>query len=223
MRRWESPQSHQRARHGEAIAGGELDQLLGRVRVDDAPARVDHGTLGGSECLCGLADLLLVALERRLIAGQTHIGDRLIGNLGSRKILRDVDQHRARATAARQEERLVDRPWDFQGILDHEGVLDDRHRDADRVGLLEAVGAEQLGAHLTRDEHDRHGVHHRVADRGDQVGRARAAGGKRHTHLACGLRVALSRMPTAGLVAHQDVAQTTVDERIVGREVGATG
>ena len=41
-------------------------------------------------------------------------------------------------------------------------VLDDRHRDADRVGLLEAVGAEQLGAHLAGDEHDRDRVHHRV-------------------------------------------------------------
>ena len=58
-------------------------------------------------------------------------------------------------------------------MLDHERVLDHRHRDADRVGLLEAVGAEQLGAHLAGDEHDRHGVHHRVADRRDQVRRAR--------------------------------------------------
>ena len=33
------------------------------------------------------------------------------------------------------------------------------------VGLLEAVGAEQLGAHLAGDEHDRDRVHHRVADR----------------------------------------------------------
>ena len=28
-------------------------------------------------------------------------------------------------------------------MLDHERVLDDRHRDAERVGLLEAVGAQQ--------------------------------------------------------------------------------
>ena len=125
--------------------------------------------------------------------------------------------------AARQEEGLVDRPRDFQRILDHEGVLDDRHRDADRVGLLEAVGAEQLGAYLTGDEHDRDGIHHRVADRRDQVGRAWAARGKRHAHLARGLGVALGRMSAAGLVAYQDVAQATIDEGVVGREVGATG
>jgi hypothetical protein len=68
-----------------------------------------------------------------------------------------------------------------------------------------------------------HRVHHRVADRGDQVGRTGTTGGKRHTHLARSLGVALGRVSAAGLVAHQDVAQTTVDERVVGREVGATG
>ncbi len=64
--------------------------------------------------------------------------------------MRDVDEHRARAARARDVERLVDRPRDLLRVLDHERVLDDRHRDADRVGLLEAVGAEQLGADLAR-------------------------------------------------------------------------
>jgi hypothetical protein len=44
---------------------------------------------------------------------------------------------------------------DVGRVLDHEGVLDARHRDADDVGLLEAVGAQQVGAHLARDEHGR--------------------------------------------------------------------
>ena len=65
-------------------------------------------------------------------------------------------------------------PRDLLRVLDHERVLDDRHRDAERVRLLEAVGAEQVGAHLAGDEHDRDGVHHRVGERRDEVGRARA-------------------------------------------------
>ena len=107
---------------------------------------------------------------------------------------------------ARDVEGLVDRPRDLPRVLDHERVLDDRHRDADRVGLLEAVGAEQLGAHLAGDEHDRHRVHHRVGDRRDQVRRAGAGRGERDADLAGRLGVALGGVAAAGLVAHEDVA-----------------
>ena len=66
-------------------------------------------------------------------------------------------------------------------------------------------------------------VHHRVGDRGDEVGRAGAAGGERHADLARGLRVALGRVARALLVAALDVADARVVERVVGREVGAAG
>ena len=198
-------------------------QLRGGVRVDDAAAGVDHRALRRRQRLGGLADLLLVALDSRLVAGQAHVGDRLVVDLGAREVHRDVHQHRARAPGARDVEGLVDRPRDLLRVLDHERVLDDRHRDADRVGLLEAVGAEQLGAHLAGDEHDGHRVHHRVADRRDQVRRAGAAGRERDADFAGRLRVALGGVPAAGLVADEDVADAAVDERVVGREVGAAG
>ena len=52
-------------------------------------------------------------------------------------------------------------------------VLDDRHRDAVDVRLLEGVGADQVRRHLAGDAHDRRRVQVGVGDRGDQVGRAR--------------------------------------------------
>ena len=73
---------------------------------------------------------------------------------------------------------------DVARVLDHDRVLDDRHRDAGDVGLLEAVGADQVGAHLAGDEDGRDRVHHRVGDRRDEVGRAGAAGGERHADAA---------------------------------------
>ena len=59
----------------------------------------------------------------------------------------------------------VDVLGDLAGIGDQERVLDDRQRDPGDVGLLEAVGADQVGANLAGDEHRRHRVHHRVGDR----------------------------------------------------------
>ena len=106
-------EAHQRAGHREAVAEGELDQLGGGFGVDDPAAGVDHRALRRRERLGGLADLLLVALERRLVAGQAHVGHRLVLDLRAREILGDVDQHGAGPPAASQVEGLVDRARDL--------------------------------------------------------------------------------------------------------------
>jgi hypothetical protein len=97
-------------------------------------------------------------------------------------------------------------------------VLGDRHRDAADVGLLEGVGADVAGTDLTGDGHDRHRVHVRVGQRGDQVRRARAGGGHADADLAGGLRVPGRGVPGALLVADQDVPDLGVEERVVGRQ-----
>ena len=102
-------------------------------------------------------------------------------------------------------------------------MLDEGQRRAEDVGLLEAVGADQLGADLAGDEDRRGGVDHRVGDRGDQVGRAGARGGEGDPDPAGGLRVALGGVAAALLVADLDVAEVGVDERVVGRQVGSAG
>ena len=223
VRRGERAEAHQRARDREAVGGRELDELLGGVRVDDAAAGVDDRAPRGRHRLRRLADLLGVAVRRRLIAGQVDVADRLVVDVRAREVLRDVDDDRTGPPRAREVERLVDRARDLLRRTDLEGVLDDRHRDAERVGLLEAVGADEVGAHLTGDEHRRHGVHHRVDDRRDDVRRAGAGGGERDADLAGRLRVALGSVSAAGLVAHEDVADAAVDERVVGGKVGAPG
>ena len=120
-------------------------------------------------------------------------------------------------------EGLVHVLGDLARVGDREGVLDEGQRGAEDVGLLEAVGADQLGADLAGDEDGRHRVQHRVGDRRDQVGRAGAGGGEGDADLARGLGVALGRVPAALLVAHLDVAELGVDQGVVGGQVGAAG
>ena len=138
---------------GKPSRGAQLGQLRGGVGVDHPAAGVDHRAPRVGHRLGGQADLLLVALGGGLVAGQRDVVDRVVLDVGAREVLRDVHQHRARPPAASQVEGLVDGARDLQRVLDHERVLDDRQRDAVRVGLLEAVGADQLGAHLPGDEH----------------------------------------------------------------------
>ena len=119
-----------------------------------------------------MADLLRVAFDVGLVARQRNLSDRHVIDLCARNVNRDVDHYRARAAAASNVESLVDRARNLLSVGHHEGVLDARHRDADRVGLLKTVGAEQVAADLAGHEDDRNGIHHRVNDRCDEVRRA---------------------------------------------------
>jgi hypothetical protein len=150
-------------------------------------------------------------------------GGRLVLDVGAREVLRDIHEDRAGAAGARQVEGLVHRLGDLQRVLDHERVLDDRQRDAARVALLKAVGADQLRANLACDEHGRHRVEHRVGDRSDEVGGARAGRAEGDADAPGRLGVALGRVAAAGLVAHEDVADASVVEGVVGGQVRAAG
>jgi hypothetical protein len=217
----EGAQPHQRAGDREAVGRAELAELLGGIRIHDAAAAVDHGSACVRERLCGKADLLEVAVRGRLVAGQVDARHRLVRDVGARQILRDVHQHRTGSPGARHVERLVDRVRDLARVLDHDRVLHDRHRDAGDVGLLKAVRADQVGAHLSCEEDGRHAVHHGVGDRGHQVGGAGTARGERNSDLPRRLRVALRSMAGALLVTALDVPQAGVVERVVGGQVRA--
>ena len=214
------------ARHegGDHREAGELDQLaqrLGGAGLEDAAARVDHRPLRLGHEPGGVLDLLGVALGGGLVAGEVDgLGPvpvhRLVGD-----VLGHVDEHRAGAAGGRDVERLPDHPRDVGGVGDQPVVLGDRHGDADGVGLLERVGADHRVRHLAGDDHQRDAVHVGVAQRGDDVGGGRAAGDHGHARSAGGVRVALGHVAGALLVAHEDVADRRVDERVVDGQDGA--
>ena len=74
---------------------------------------------------------------------------------------------------------------------------------------------------VMHDHRDR--VHVGVAQRRDDVGGRRAAGHHGHAGAAGGVGVALGHVAGALLVAHEDVADRRVDDRVVHRQDGAAG
>ena len=100
-------------------------------------------------------------------------------------------------------------------------VLGDRQRDAGDVGFLKRIGAEELAADLAGDADDRRRIHHGRGDAGDHVGRARTGGGHSHADFAGRARIAIGHVRRALLVAHQNVANGAVPQRVVGRQDGA--
>ena len=97
-------------------------------------------------------------------------------------------------------------------------VLGDRQRHTGDVSLLKSVRSKQLAADLPGDAHDGRGIHHRGSDPGDHVGRARAGGSHRNTYAAGRACVAVRHMRSALFVAHQNVANRAVPQRIVRRQ-----
>ena len=83
VRRRERAEAHQRAGDREVAAERELAQLLRRVGVDHAAAGVEHRPARVGHRLGGEPDLLGVALDRRLVAGQVDVLDRLVVDLGA--------------------------------------------------------------------------------------------------------------------------------------------
>ena len=212
---------HERGDHREAGELHQLAQRLGGAGLEDAAAGVDHRALRLGHQPGGVLDLLGVTLGVGLVAGEVdRLGPvpvhRLVGD-----VLGHVDEHRTRATRRGDVERLADDARDVGGVGDQPVVLGDRHGDADGVGLLEGVGADHRVRHLPGDDHQRDAVHVRVAQRRDDVGRRRTAGDHGHARSAGCVRVPLGHVARALLVAHEDVADRRVDERVVHGQDGA--
>ena len=84
-------------------------------------------------------------------------------------------------------------------------MLDDGHRDAHDVGLLEGIGTDDAAGDLARDDDEGHGVHVGGGDAGHGVGGAGAGGNEHHAHLARGTSVAVGHVRGALLVASEHV------------------
>ncbi len=95
-------------------------------------------------------------------------------------------------------------------------MLDDRHRDADDVGFLERVGADDATRHLAGDDDERHGVH---VGRGDTRNRIRGSGARRDDDNAGATRrarIAVRLMHRSLLVASEDMRNLlAVVQRVV--------
>ena len=131
-------------------------------------------------------------------------------------VLREVDQDRSRPAGLRQIERLLDDPRDIAERLlhvfrcapvergDHVVVLGDRAADFDDRGFLKGVGADHFLSDLAGDGDERHGIHLRVGNGGDEVGGSRPAGGHAQADLVRCARDSLSREAATLFVARED-------------------
>ncbi len=103
-------------------------------------------------------------------------------------------------------------------------MLGDMAGDADGIGFLKRVGADQASRHLTGDDHHRDRIHQRIGDAGNRVGRAGTGCDEHDAGFAGRAGIALRRMGRCLFVADEDVADALLfEQRVVDREHRAAG
>ena len=207
-RRRVGAEAHQGQRAGIAGHVDQFGQQSGGpgAGIDHPAAGIDDRLLGRRQQFDGLFDGLPVASDLRLIGLLDFdvIGTD-IGALSENDVLRDIDQHGARAAGGRHMKSLVNDPRQIVSALDQVVVLRRRPGDAGRIGFLEGVVANQVRGYLTGQADDRDRIHQRVDEAGDRIGGAGPGGREHDAHLAGGAGIALGRMHAALLVGDENV------------------
>ena len=122
----QSAQTHQRADGGHVESSTNSRSSVGRIRGDDAAARVNEGPLGFPDHLRGAADLAGVAFGEDLVAGQMNRCRPACNGLRLEDVLRDIHQHRTGTSAGGDVKRFVNDLRQFGDVLHHEVVLGGR-------------------------------------------------------------------------------------------------
>ena len=96
--------------------------------------------------------------------------------------------------------------------------------DADRVGLLKRIGADEMGRHLAGNAYHGNGIHQRIGQAGHRIGRAGAGGDKHNAAFTAGTGIALSRMGRALFMADKNMLNILLLEQfVINRQYGAAG
>ncbi len=204
---------------------GELAQRLGGAGLEDAATDVEDRPLAGEDQLGRLLDHPRVTLDVGPVPGQAvdHLG---IGrpvpvHRVLQHVFRHVDQGRAGPAGGGDAECLTHGHGQVLRRHDQLVVLGDATGDADGVAFLKCVGTDRRGGHLAGDAHHRDRIHVGVAQRRDHVGCRRTAGDHGDSRPTGDVGVPLGHVAGTLLVAHQDVADRGIEQRIVRRQDAA--
>ncbi len=187
------------------------------------PPVIEHRLPGGGDQLHRPLDLARMARVVRLVApdedllGIPEIGQR------RRDIFRYIDEHGSRPAGAGDIEGLLYDARHLGHVPDEVVVLRAGPRDADDVGLLEGVVADEGGVYLAGEDDHGHRIHIGGRDARHGVRCARAGGDQRDADARGRAGVAVGRVDCGLLVADQDLPDAAAVQGVRYIEDGAAG
>ena len=166
-----------------------------------------------------------MAFARRVVAA--HFNRRGVTGVGyfvEGHVFRNIHHHRAWAAAARNMERLFHRLGEMFGVFHQKIVLDDGSGDANGVAFLKRIQPNGVRGHLARDDDHWNAVHVGGGNTGNGIRYAWARRDQRHADIARGTGIAVSRVHSSLLVAHQHVLNAVLlVKRVVNVQHCAAG
>src|SRR5258708_669725 len=132
-----------------------------------------------------------------------------------------ADENTARTAASGDAKCLLHDPRKISDIGDEITVLHDGQGDAKDIRFLKRAFADHGLRDLASDGDERNGIHVGIGDPGDQVRRARPAGGHANARFAAGPGVTLSGKGPSLLVARKDRSDFRAGEGLMEFHAGA--
>ena len=219
-------EAHQRGGNRRAGQVLQLAQQLCRARagIDHAAAGIEDRRAGIGQQFDRAGDVLVGPARLRVIALRLLRRRGVPAGRGDLDVLGNVDHDRTGAARGGDAERFLDDPGQFRRVLHQIVVLGAVAGDADGVGFLKRVRADQPGRDLPGDDHQRDRIHERIGNARDGIGRAGTRGDQHDAGLAGGACVPFSRVGGASFVANQNVANAgVVEQGVVNRQHRAAG
>ena len=199
--------AHQGRYNWHAGQFGELHQFVGGVGIEDTATGNQQRTLGVVEHGDGF--FCLHAVGGRFGQRQRLVGVDVEFNLGHLHVERQVDQHRARTTAAHFIEGFLEGARHLAWLHHGSRPLGHRLDDAGDVDGLEVFLVHAGARRLAGDAQNWNGVGRCRVQPGDHVSACRAGSADAHTDVAgIGAGVTLSHVRGTFDVASQDVVDT---------------
>ena len=219
-------EAHQSGRDREARLGDQFAQQSrgDRPGVDDAAAGVENRLFRLRHHRHGLFDLADFRLQLRLIGLVLDVFRRRIGARRELHVLRNIDHDRTGTSRTGDVKGLVQNARQVRDVAHEIIMLGAMAGDANRVGFLKGVRADQMGRNLPGDADEGNGIHQGVGEAGDGVGGAGAGGDEQAADLARRARIAFRRMGRALFMAHQHVLDLRLmEKRVIDRQDRAAG
>ena len=219
-------QTHEGIGHRVIQPARQCGQLCRTLTLNNPAPGIDHGSLGAEQHARRFANLARVTFGRRLIGAHADRLGVLVFELVLRvgQIFWDVDHNRPWTARGGDKKGLLDSRRNILRLLHQKAVFNDRAGDTDHVGLLKRILTNEMALDLTRDHDQGYRVHIGRGNARNRVGRAGPRCHQDDTGLTGGARIAVCRMGSCLLVAHQNMWDFfCLEQGIVDVERSSTG
>ena len=195
------------------------------ARNQHAVAKQNIGFFGVVNQFGGASQVFFFGNEARFVAGQTlnfFVFKRFVREARLR-VAGEINDHWPRLARPRNVKCFGHDFWHFVGVGDLVVPLANGRGNANHVGFLKSIGAEQRGAHLAHNAHQRGAINDGIGNGRDEVGATWPRRNQAYPYFAARAGVALGGVSRALFVPHQNVVEAVhvAMKRVVGGHNGS--